>query len=152
MGVVIQNVSSVTNIPDNKKLESWAMEALNDKNKEAEVTLRIVDEEEGKALNKNWRNKDYATNVLSFPIGETFEQAPDLLGDIVICAPVVEREANEQGKKVEAHWAHMIVHGLLHIQGYDHEVASDAEKMEEEEIKILDQIGFANPYESELQE
>ena len=148
----IQNVSSTKSLPADKIIENWAKQALDRQHKDAEITLRIVDEEEGKQLNKNWRNKDYATNVLSFPVGEVIKQAPKLLGDIVICAPVVEREAREQKKELIAHWAHLIIHGILHLQGYDHEVEEEAEKMESLEINILKKIGYANPYETELQE
>ena len=150
MNIHIQNVSSVKSIPDKNKMTAWVNQVLNDKYKNAELTLRIVDEEEGKELNKTWRNKDYATNVLSFPVGETIAQAPDLLGDIVICAQVVEREAREQNKNIDAHWAHLIIHGILHLQGYDHEIENDAEKMEAKEIQLLKKIGYANPYEAEL--
>ena len=152
MTIHIQNASSIKSIPTINKMKSWATQALKAKNKDAEVTIRIVDEDEGRELNKTWRNKDYATNVLSFPVGETIEQAPDFLGDIVICVQVVEREAKEQGKDIEAHWAHLIVHGILHIQGYDHEIESEADIMEAKEILILKKIGYANPYKAELQE
>ena len=132
-------------------MKDWAAAALNKKHQDAEITLRIVDIAEGKQLNKTWRKKDYATNVLSFPVGDTLQQAPDLLGDLVICAQVVKQEAAEQNKTVDAHWAHLIVHGVLHLQGYDHEIESDAEKMEKKEIQILKKIGYANPYEAEYQ-
>ena len=152
MTIHIQNASSIKSIPTINKMKSWATQALKAKNKDAEVTIRIVDEDEGRELNKTWRNKDYATNVLSFPVGEKIEQAPEFLGDIVICVQVVEREAKEQGKDIEAHWAHLIVHGILHIQGYDHEIESEADIMEAKEILILKKIGYANPYKAELQE
>jgi probable rRNA maturation factor len=145
----IQNASESVTLPEDKLLIEWADQALDEKNINAEVTLRVVDIEEGQFLNKEWRNKDYATNVLSFPVGDTIEQAPDLLGDIVICAPIVEKEAKEQGKEVEAHWAHLIIHGILHLQGYDHESETDAEVMETKEIQILKNIGYKNPYEQE---
>ena len=100
-------------------------------------------------LNQEWRKKNEATNVLSFPVGEKIEQAPDLLGDIVICAPIVEQEAKEQGKNNEAHWAHLIIHGMLHLQGYDHETNEEASIMESREIQILKNIGYENPYKVE---
>lgn len=148
--VVVQNASSEATVPDPKLIQHWASAALSEPQQEVEISLRIVDEEEGRSLNHTWRNKDYPTNVLSFPVGEPIEQAPGLLGDMVICAPIVAREANEQGKTIEAHWAHLVVHGMLHLQGYDHEQQDEAEKMEALEISILDKIGYANPYEPSL--
>ncbi len=111
------------------------------------MTIRIVDEEEGKDLNETWCKSKGATNVLSFPAGETSEFNPDFLGDIVICAPVLEKEATEQGKSIEAHWAHMVIHGTLHLLGYDHTEEEEAELMENIEIKLLCSLGYANPYE-----
>ena len=101
-----------------------------------------MDEDEGRALNLAYRGKDYATNVLTFPLSET----PHLMGDIVICAPVVIKEAAEQNKLIEAHFAHLTVHGVLHLHGYDHEDAHQAELMESIEIQILTKLGYANPY------
>ena len=144
--IEIQNASTVTSLPADNLIIKWAEQALDEPYTEAEITLRIVDEEEGLALNKAWRKKESATNVLSFPVGETLEQAPNLLGDIVICAPIVEREAKEQGKSIDAHWAHLIIHGVLHLQGYDHESEQQASVMEAKEILILDNYGYANPY------
>ncbi|GAB2180981.1 hypothetical protein DLREEDagrD3_12040 [Denitratisoma sp. agr-D3] len=109
----------------------------------AEVTIRFVGAEEGQALNRDYRGKDYATNVLSF----VYETAPKVLGDLVVCLPVVLREAKEQGKTVADHFAHMIVHGILHLHGYDHETgAADAEAMEAKERTILARLGIADPY------
>jgi probable rRNA maturation factor len=144
----IQNVSGFDTLPDNKSIIKWAEQALDEEHKNAEISLRIVDLEEGQELNKEWRKKDSATNVLSFPVGEPIEHAPNLLGDIVICAPIVEQEANQQEKSVEAHWAHLIIHGILHLQGYDHETDDEAKVMENKEIHILKKIGYANPYET----
>jgi len=108
--------------------------------------FRIVDAPESQALNRQYRGKDYPTNVLSFP-AEYNEFLPyDYLGDLVICAPVVEREANEQGKQLLDHWAHMVVHGMLHLQGYDHESDEQAAEMEALEIEILAALGHTNPY------
>ena len=143
----IQNLSALDSIPQQQQFQQWSAQTILDK--DAELSLRIVDEAEGAELNKTWRKKDYATNVLSFPVGEQIEQAPNLLGDIVICAPLVEREAAEQGKDILAHWAHLFVHGILHLQGYDHESERDAEIMEAEEIRILNTLGYQNPYEHE---
>lgn len=109
----------------------------------AEVAIRFVDAEEGRALNRDYRHKDYATNVLSF----VYESAPSVAGDLVVCVPVVLREAAEQGKTAEAHFAHLIVHGMLHLMGYDHETGKrDATRMEAREREILADLGYADPY------
>lgn len=109
----------------------------------AEVTVRFVDVEEGRQLNLDYRGKDYATNVLSFPYAE----APVVLGDLVVCLPVVLREAAAQAKPPLAHFAHMIVHGMLHLQGYDHETGeADAERMEAKERDVMAALGFSDPY------
>jgi probable rRNA maturation factor len=107
------------------------------------ITLRIVDEEEGCALNRDYRGKDYATNVLTFAYGE---EDGVLAGDIVLCAPVVESEAQEQGKPLLAHYAHLTVHGVLHLQGFDHETEPEARQMESLEVEILRNLGFNDPY------
>lgn len=109
----------------------------------AEVTVRFVDADEGRSLNRDYRGRDYATNVLSFP----YTSGATLSGDLVLCLPVLEREAREQGKSPEAHCAHLIVHGMLHLQGYDHETGSaDAESMEALEREILADLGYPDPY------
>jgi probable rRNA maturation factor len=119
------------------------------------VTIRIVGAAESRVLNRTWRRKDKPTNVLSFPGGDPealratghglpFEEMP--LGDLAICAPIVAREARDQGKDPRAHWAHMVVHGVLHLLGYDHENDRDADVMESREVKILAECGYANPY------
>ncbi len=109
----------------------------------AEVTVRFVDAAEGRELNRDWRGKDYATNVLSFP----YETDPVILGDLVVCPPVVLQEAAEQGKAAAAHFAHLIVHGMLHLQGYDHETGpQDAARMEAKEREILARLGYPDPY------
>lgn len=134
--------------PELDQLETWANMAWQGE-EPSEVTIRIVDEPESQALNLEYRGKDKPTNVLSFP----FEAPPGitipLAGDLIICAPVVEKEAKEQHKEVMAHWAHMVVHGMLHLQGYDHVEDDDAEVMEALEIQLLSQLGFGNPYEAE---
>ena len=110
---------------------------------DAEITVRIVQADEAQALNKSYRQKDYATNVLTFD----YSQAPIVCADLVICAEVVEREAKEQGKTLQAHYAHLLVHGCLHAQGYDHELGeAEAEKMEALETQIMHKLGFDNPY------
>jgi probable rRNA maturation factor len=113
-----------------------------------ELVVRIVDEAESAALNDRYRGKPEPTNVLSFPCESPPGLALPHLGDLVICAPVVEREAREQGKPSEAHWAHMLVHGLLHLRGYDHQNEAEAETMEALESAILGQLGYPNPYET----
>ncbi|WP_397407799.1 rRNA maturation RNase YbeY [Polaromonas sp.] len=118
----------------------WIRHALDS---DAEITVRIVGAEEGQALNRSYRQKDYATNVLTFD----YTQEPVVTADLVLCAPVVAREAREQGKTLQAHYAHLLVHGTLHAQGYDHETnEADALEMEALEIMLLDALGFPNPY------
>ena len=118
----------------------WIRHALQS---DAEITVRIVDAQEGRALNRDYRHKDYATNVLTFD----YTQAPLVCADLVLCAPVVEKEAIDQGKTLQAHYAHLLVHGTLHAQGWDHETSeADAQAMEAREIAILHGLGFANPY------
>lgn len=137
--VHIQRAVPAAGIPSASSLRQWAETARG--KKRGEITLRIVDADEGLTLNQSWRGKAYATNVLSFPMGEK-----DYLGDIVICAEVVAREAAEQGKSSRAHWAHMVVHGVLHLMGHDHIVDAEAEKMEALERRLLAQMGFSDPY------
>lgn len=118
----------------------WIRHALAD---DAEITVRIVHTEEGQALNREYRQKDYATNVLTFD----YQQEPTVLADLVLCAPVVAREAQEQNKSLQEHYAHLLVHGTLHAQGWDHETSEqDAQEMEAYETAILQELGFADPY------
>lgn len=145
--VEVQQVAEATHaIPAEAALRDWVAAALAGRRDTAEVTLRIVDEAEIAELNETYRHKRGSTNVLSFP----FEAPPGvtlpLLGDLVICAPVVAREAQEQGKPVEAHWAHMVVHGCLHLLGYDHLDEAEAATMETLEIEILAALGYPDPY------
>ena len=135
----VQIASELANLPTKAQFKKWAKAALR---VDTEVTIRIVDEAEGRALNSTYRGKDYATNVLTFPLTET----PHLMGDIIICAPVVMAEAVAQNKSLEAHFAHLTVHGVLHLHGYDHETEPQAELMESLEITILQKLGYANPY------
>ena len=122
------------------KVARWIRHALAS---DAEITVRIVDAEEGRALNRDYRQKDYATNVLTFD----YTQQPIVTADLVLCAPVVEQEAREQGKTLQAHYAHLLVHGTLHAQGWDHETRkADAEAMEAYEVEILAGLGLPNPY------
>lgn len=134
----IQRASRASHIPSDRRLRTWARAALK---RRARVTLRFVAEAEGQRLNREFRGRDYATNVLTFAYGES-----PLEGDIVLCAPVVAREARQQGKAVEAHYAHLVVHGLLHLQGLDHEMEGDAGAMERRERRILAALGYSDPY------
>ena len=136
--VVIQRASRASHIPSDTTLRRWARAALS---REAEVTVRFVGEAEGRRLNRQFRARDYATNVLTFVYADT-----PLAGDIVICAPVVAREARAQGRALRAHHAHLLVHGLLHLQGYDHERGHEAARMEAREGRVLRALGFADPY------
>ena len=122
------------------RVQRWVRHALS---VDAEITVRVVDEEEGRQLNRDFRHKDYATNVLTFD----YQQEPTVLADLVLCAPVVEREAREEGKSLQAHYAHLLVHGTLHAQGWEHETSEeDAQEMEAYESAILQELGFADPY------
>jgi probable rRNA maturation factor len=126
-------------------MQRWAEAAV--KRESAEIVIRVVGSEESAELNEHYRLKAGPTNVLSFPFEPPPGVATDILGDLVICAPVVEKEAVEQRKPLVAHWAHLIVHGVLHLQGFDHIEEHEALTMESEEIAILNGLGFSNPYE-----
>ena len=138
-----------TGLPTAEQIEQWATATVQPQSDEVEMTVRIVDEAESHALNLNYRGKDRPTNVLSFPFECPDEVELPLLGDLVICRQVVEREAQEQDKPVIAHWAHMVVHGSLHLLGYDHIEDDEAEEMESLETQIMTGLGFADPYLSE---
>ena len=138
-----------TGLPTAEQIEQWATAAVQPQSDEVEMTVRIVDEAESHELNLNYRVKDRPTNVLSFPFECPDEVELPLLGDLVICRQVVEREAQEQDKPVMAHWAHMVVHGSLHLLGYDHIEDDEAEEMESLETQIMTGLGFADPYLSE---
>jgi len=145
--VVVQNVSASSDVPSNKIISRWAKTALKDIEQEkSELTVRVVDEAEIADLNRTYRGKDKTTNVLSFPFADPPETATNILGDVVVCAAVIKREAQEQSKAQDAHWAHMIVHGVLHLCGYDHEQQTQAEQMERMETNVLAQLGFPAPY------
>ncbi len=133
-------------LPANTDFEAWLVAALNGRADAAELSLRIVGEEEGRQLNQRYRNRDYATNVLSFPAESLTGVTPQPLGDLVLCAPVVQREAQEQGKSLAAHWAHLCVHGALHLVGFDHEQEDEARAMEGLEVEILARMGYQDPY------
>jgi probable rRNA maturation factor len=202
--LAIQNPYDYNTIPRQDELQHWAKAALQNTEQNANdimITLRIVDQQEGQQLNHEFRGKNYATNVLSFPfltaapsehhaLNDLLLDATDkvvdqqehiatpfsephqfddfdpalavsdddvldfsanhsitYLGDLVICQPIMEQEALQQGKTLQHHWAHLLIHGLLHLQGYDHQTESEAEQMEQREITILEQLGFTNPYE-----
>jgi probable rRNA maturation factor len=144
--VNVQYIYQDSSIPDKSRFENWVNAALNNNTDNAELTIRVVDEEEGTALNETWRDGNGPTNVLSFPTEGLDEIEPGLLGDIVICAPVVQKEALEQEKNQESHWAHMVIHGTLHLIGYDHNNDKEADEMESLEINILKDLGYTNPY------
>ena len=138
-----------TGLPTAEQIEQWATAAVQPQSDEVEMTVRIVDEAESHELNLNYRGKDRPTNVLSFPFECPDEVELPLLGDLVICRQVVEREAQEQDKPLMAHWAHMVVHGSLHLLGYDHIEDDEAEEMESLETQIMTGLGFEDPYLSE---
>lgn len=140
-------------LPSAASFRKWAAAALAGRIRDADLAIRLVDIDEGQSLNRHYRGKDYATNVLSFP-AELPEGLPEgvrlpLLGDLVICAPVVAREAAEQGKSLNAHYAHLTVHGVLHLLGWDHEDDQEAEAMEQLEREILAGLGIDDPYAGE---
>lgn len=139
--ITIQFNSVDPSVPAENEILYWARAALDEK--EGEVAIRITDEDEMQSLNCKWRNIDSPTNVLSFPLHEA--GAP-LFGDVVICAPVLRREAVQQAKPLNAHWAHMIIHGILHLIGYDHGNEKEAEIMEVKETALLQGLGFPDPY------
>lgn len=143
----LQNACSATELPSESEFQQWCALALRQRSGDSELTIRLVDEAEGRELNHTWRGKDYATNVLSFPadVPDEFLDIP-LLGDLVICAQVVAREASEQGKALTAHWAHLVIHGCLHLLGYDHIEDEEAEEMEELERVLLAELGHPDPY------
>lgn len=144
----IQYAISAEGLPDEAQLQNWAQQVLKDQSEGAELSIRIVDEAEITALNKQYRGKDGPTNVLSFPYEAMPGVESGLLGDVVICAPVVFEEAIAQDKQPDAHWAHMVVHGILHLQGYDHHHDAEAARMEKREVGVLAELGFSDPYQS----
>lgn len=137
------------NLPTEAQIQEWANRAVQPELSDVEMTVRIVDEAESQDLNFTYRGKDKPTNVLSFPFECPDEVELGLLGDLVICRQVVEKEAEEQGKPLMAHWAHMVVHGSLHLLGYDHIEDDEAEEMENLETEIMQSLGFEDPYLSE---
>lgn len=142
LALSVQYAIETAGVPDRATVRRWVRAVCAGA---AEVTVRFVAEEDGRSLNRAYRGKDCATNVLSFP----YSREPLLAGDLVVCVPVVMDEATSQGKPAEAHFAHLIVHGMLHLQGYDHEVEADAVAMEARERDILFSLGYPDPYEGE---
>ncbi len=161
--ISIQPAVGQDDLPSEEDCKRWLNDAVQiidatPSTHPSQLTLRFVDETEGQALNQQFRNKNYATNVLAFPSVFPEELPPELvaelgdfhyLGDLVICPNIVRQEAREQGKSISAHYAHLLIHGLLHLYGFDHETESDATHMETLEIQILGQLGYANPYADE---
>jgi probable rRNA maturation factor len=156
LSVTVQLAGARRGVPHSRSLDRWAQAAARaakmsrrDREMQRELTIRVVGAAESRKLNRTWRGKDKPTNVLSFPalpVGHGQRELELELGDLAICAPVVAREAREQGKLAQAHWAHMVVHGVLHLLGYDHEVDRDARIMEAREADILAGLGYSNPY------
>ena len=139
LSLSVQFASNAAQLPTRNQLRKWVKAALR---VDTEVTIRIVDEIEGRKLNRTYRGKDYATNILTFPLTEE----PHLMGDIIICAPVVIQEAKQQKKTIAAHFAHLTVHGTLHLHGYNHEIEEQAALMESIEVTTMLQLGYPNPY------
>jgi probable rRNA maturation factor len=148
VSVDLEDASDAPGVPTSEQFQRWAEAAFVGRRDAAELSIRVVDEKEGAALNARYRNKAYATNVLSFPAELPPGVPLPMLGDLVICAAVVAREAREQGKPAAAHWAHLTVHGCLHLIGYDHEDDSQALLMEPLETAILAELGFPDPYQT----
>jgi probable rRNA maturation factor len=146
----VQRSSASDSIPDNQQFQLWVEAALAGKPEKSALAIRVVDEQEARRFNQEYRNKDYATNVLSFPLElpkglpEEIRQAQ--LGDLLICAPVVAREAKQQCRSEVDHWAHLTIHGVLHLLGYDHEQQAEAVLMETLETEILASLGISEPY------
>jgi probable rRNA maturation factor len=139
LSLSIQLVSNAKYLPTRNQFRKWVKAALR---VDTELTIRIVEEEEARVLNHRYRGKDYATNVLTFPLTEE----PHLMGDIIICAPIAIKEARAQNKSTEAHFAHLTVHGTLHLHGYDHLTDAQAGLMESIEVTTLQKLGYPNPY------
>jgi probable rRNA maturation factor len=139
LALAVQYAIKAESLPNRHQFRKWVLASLK---RDAEITLRLVDEMEGRELNRDYRGKDYATNVLTFPLADN----PVLMGDIVLCAQVVAKEAAEQGISLHAHYAHLVIHGVLHLQGYDHQNEAEADVMEHLESQIVIKLGYADPY------
>ena len=147
INIEIQRVCSLKSIPSDEKFQLWSEAVLKEMITATELNIRIVEEHEIAELNKRYRGKNKSTNVLSFPFDAVTPDPMPILGDLVICAPLVAREAQEQSKEIESHWAHLVVHGILHLLGYDHETEDDANIMETLESEILTKMNYPAPYE-----
>jgi len=145
MEFAFQDVSDSGDVPGENEIKQWLRAAL--EQKDIKLTVRLVDEEEMSELNDRYRHKPGPTNVLSFPFEDPPGVSSGILGDIVICAPVVRREAKEQNRTVQSQWAHMVIHGVMHLQGYDHETRKEALEMEVRETDVMKRLGFPAPYE-----
>ncbi|MGY6216324.1 rRNA maturation RNase YbeY [Methylolobus aquaticus] len=141
----LQLATDCQSVPSREDFQRWSAAAV--AQADAELVIRVVDRDESADLNSRYRGKAGATNVLSFPFNVPEGVVTELLGDLVLCAPLVAEEAAAQGKTMEAHWAHLTIHGVLHVQGYDHQSPDEAEIMEAKEVAILAQLGYPNPYE-----
>ena len=141
----VQNATAFKPLPDDAQFGRWVETALQGTS-EAELTLRLVDRDESRKLNQRYRGKDQPTNVLSFPAELPPDLGIPLLGDIVLCAPLVGEESAAQNKSLSAHWAHLVMHGVLHLLGHDHQGEREAVEMEAIEVELLASLGFANPY------
>ncbi len=146
----IQLATQSDNLPDEKQFQLWIDAVLADDQQDREVVIRIVDEAEMTALNESYRQKTGPTNILSFPFQPPPQIESNLLGDLIICAPVIDKEAKQQNKKVLDHWAHIVVHGMLHLLGYDHLTEEEAQVMESLEINILQSLHISNPYQEDF--
>ena len=145
-GVAVQRVCAAPGVPPPAKLVRWAEAALAGRSEGAHMTVRVVDEKEGAELNERYRRRTGPTNVLAFEFDAPELPSARILGDVVVCAPVAEREAREQAKRLDAHWAHLVVHGTLHLLGYDHDRSETATEMEAAEREILGRLGYPDPY------
>jgi probable rRNA maturation factor len=155
VSIVLQNPSNFKDLPEKGDLQKWCEAGLEGFDSETiSIVIRVVDIDESAELNLGFRDKDGPTNILSFPdeLPDFIAQLPEIklqtkhLGDLIICEPIVRQEASQQNKTLEQHWAHLIIHGMLHLQGYDHIKEKDANVMENLEIKLMKRLGFDNPY------
>ena len=144
--ILVQYAVDFPRLPDRKDIVCWASAGLQESRQDVEVVVRIVDAAESEALNRQYRHKDGPTNVLSFPYDPIPGVGQAIRGDVVICAPVVEQEARSQGKTSDSHWAHIVIHGVLHLLGYDHQDDDQARIMEDHERRLLHGLGYADPY------
>ncbi|TVO72480.1 rRNA maturation RNase YbeY [Sedimenticola selenatireducens] len=147
--IELQHRVEADGAPDPLQFQKWAEAALDNRLDHVELVIRVVDRDESQQLNRDYRGMDKPTNVLSFPFDAPEVVESNHIGDLVICAPVVAEEAQQQGKPLEAHWAHLVVHGVLHLLGFDHINDEQAEEMESLEVEVLDRLGFSDPYQSE---